>query len=175
MLLPGMEACPRQEWRGTVTEIHPEQIAPCGLYCGVCRIRHATQENDLAYLKRLARIYARRFPEIAGARPEDLLCDGCLSARRFPFCQECAIRDCTQQKGYQGCHQCSEFPCALIQGFPMPAGQKVMLRSIPYWRTHGTAAWIATEEARYRCPACGHRLFRGARQCEQCRAPASVD
>jgi hypothetical protein len=158
-----------------MTETYPERIAPCGLYCGVCRIHHATQENDLAYLKRLARIYARRFPEFAGMPPEDLLCDGCLSTRRFPFCRECAIRDCTQRKGYQGCHQCPDFPCALIDEFPMPAGKKVMLRSIPYWRTHGTELWIAAEKERYHCPACGHRLFRGARQCEQCRSPVSVD
>ena len=158
-----------------MTKIHPEQIAPCGLYCGVCRIHHATQENNLAYLKRLARIYARRFPEFAGAPAEELLCDGCLSTRRSVFCQECAIRDCTQQKGFEGCHQCPDFPCALIDQFPVPAGKKVMLRAIPYWRTHGTEAWIAAEEARYHCPACGHRLFRGARQCEQCRTSVSID
>jgi hypothetical protein len=158
-----------------LTKINSEHVAPCGLYCGVCRIRYATQENDLAYLERLGRIYARRFPEIAGALPEELQCDGCLSARRFPFCQECAIRDCTQRKGFQGCHQCSEFPCALIEQFPMPAGKEVMLRSIPYWRAHGTEQWIVAEEERYHCPVCGHKVFRGARQCEQCKSPVDVD
>jgi hypothetical protein len=156
-------------------DVQPETLAPCGLYCGVCKIRLATKENDLAYLKRLARIYARRFPEIASASPEELLCDGCLSTRRFPFCQECAIRDCTQEKGIEGCHECLEFPCILVHEFPMPAGHKVMLRSIPYRRAHGTEQWVAAEEARYRCPDCGHRLFRGVRRCEQCGSPVDVD
>jgi len=83
-------------------EINPKLLAPCGLYCGVCRIRYATEKNDLEYLRRLARIYARRFPEIASSNPDELLCDGCLSTRRFVFCRKCTIRDCTQQKGYQG-------------------------------------------------------------------------
>jgi hypothetical protein len=158
-----------------VTEINPEHVAPCGLYCGVCRIHHATQENDLAYLKRLVRVYGRRFPEMASLPPEELLCDGCLSARRFPFCQECAIRDCTQQKGFEGCYACDEFPCALIDEFPMPAGKRVILRAVPYWRTHGMEEWAAVEEKRYRCPECGHRLFRGSRQCEGCRAEVDAD
>ena len=158
-----------------MTEIRPEENAPCGLYCGVCRIRYASQDHDLVLLARLARVYARRFPELAGARPEELLCEGCLSDRRFPFCRDCAIRDCTQQKGYQACTQCPDFPCALIDQFPIPVGKKVILRSIPYWRTHGTEQWIAAEKERYRCPDCGHRLFRGARQCAHCYSPVDVD
>jgi hypothetical protein len=141
----------------------------------VCRIGQATQENDLKYLKRLVKVYARRFPGIASDSPDELLCDGCLSARRFVFCQECAIRDCTRQKGYQGCHECVDFPCRLVDEFPMPVGKKVMLRSIPYWREHGTERWIDAERERYRCPECGHGLFRGARQCERCNAAVDVD
>jgi hypothetical protein len=60
-------------------ETHPEHIAPCGLYCGVCRIYHATQEDDRTFLQRLVNIYKRRFPEIAAATADELLCDGCLS------------------------------------------------------------------------------------------------
>jgi hypothetical protein len=158
-----------------MTEIHAEYVAPCGLYCGVCRIRRATEDNDLGYLRRLARIYARRFPEIASASPDELLCDGCLSTRRFVFCRECQIRDCTQQKGYQGCHKCLDFPCDLIDKFPMPVGKKVILRSIPYWRTYGTEQWVHSEERRYQCPECGTRLFRGARHCECCKSAVDVD
>jgi hypothetical protein len=156
-------------------ETHAAYAAPCGLYCGVCRIRYATEENDLEYLRRLARIYARRVPELASASPDALLCDGCLSERRSLFCRECMIRDCTQQKGYQGCHECPDFPCSFIDGFPVPVGKRVILRSVPYWRAHGTEQWIRSEEARYRCPECGHRLFRGAGQCEHCRSAVDVD
>jgi hypothetical protein len=156
-------------------EIHPEHIAPCGLYCGVCRIHHATQENDRTLLERLARIYTRRLSEMAPLTPDDLLCDGCLSTRRSVFCRECSIRECTQQKGFQGCHKCPDFPCPLIDEFPVPVGKKVILRAIPYWRAHGTEQWTLAEEQRYRCPGCGHRLFRGAKWCDHCKSPVDVD
>ena len=158
-----------------MTNINPNYLAPCGLYCGVCRIQHATREGDLAYLKRLKKIYSRRFPECVSLPVEDMLCDGCLSTKRFLFCQTCVIRECAQAKGFQGCHQCADFPCALTDAFPMPAGQKVMLRAIPYWRTHGTEAWVLAEEKRYHCPECGDRLFRGAKSCGGCRASVDVD
>jgi hypothetical protein len=117
-------------------DIHPEHLAPCGLYCGVCRIQHATQENDRTILQRLARVYGRRVPEIAAATADELLCDGCPATRRSVFCRECAIRECVQRKSLEGCHECSEFPCALIDEFPLPVGRKVILRAVPYRRTH---------------------------------------
>lgn len=156
-------------------KVRSEYVAPCGLYCGVCRIRYATEEKDLEYLKRLTKIYKRRFPEIASVSPDELWCDGCLSTRKFVFCKECSIRDCTQRKGYQGCHECNDFPCDLVDEFPMPVGKKVILRTIPYWREHGTEAWIQGEDERYRCTKCGSRLFRGARQCEYCQLSVDVD
>jgi hypothetical protein len=158
-----------------MTDIVPEFLAPCGLYCGVCQFHYATQANDLAFLERFSRLLARQLPALAGLPPEELLCDGCLSARRFPYCRECAIRDCAQRKGLPGCHQCGDFPCALTDAFPIAVGRKVMLRAVPYWRAHGTEAWIRAEEARYRCPECGHRLARGARQCRHCQSPVDVD
>lgn len=156
-------------------DIRPEHLAPCGLYCGACRVEHATQENDRTFLQRLARIYGRRVPEIAVAAVDGVLCDGCLATRRAVFCRECAIRECTQRKGLEGCHECSEFPCALIDEFALPAGRKVILRAVPYRRAHGTEQWVLAEEQRYRCPECGQRLFRGAKQCDQCRTPVDLD
>jgi hypothetical protein len=156
-------------------ETHPEHVAPCGLYCGVCRIYQATQENDRALLERLAKVFARRLPEMACMPADELLCDGCLSPRKSVFCRECSIRECTQRKGFQGCHECADFPCSFVDEFPIPVGKKVILRAIPYWRTHGTEQWISAEEKRYRCPECEQRLFRGAKQCRHCKSPVDVD
>ncbi len=158
-----------------MTDIVPELLAPCGLYCGVCLWRYATQDNDLAFLERFGKLAARQLPALAGLPPEELLCDGCLSDRRFPYCRECSIRDCAQRKGLAGCHECGDFPCALTEAFPIAAGKKVMLRAVPYRREHGTDEWVRAEVERYRCPACGHRLARGARQCERCHTPVEVD
>ena len=161
--------------RRVTTKIHPEYTAPCGLYCGVCRILHATQEDDHTLLERLVRVFARRLPEMASVSADDLLCDGCLSARRSVFCRECSIRECVREKGFQGCHECTDFPCQFVEEFSIPVGKKVIVRTIPYWRTHGTEQWVAAEEKRYRCPECGERLFRGAQQCGRCKSPVDVD
>ena len=50
-----------------------EAAAPCGLYCGVCRLYTATQEGDLGLLGRLARIYARRLEDVNSLTADDLL------------------------------------------------------------------------------------------------------
>ena len=153
----------------------PETVAPCGLYCGVCRMYTATQEGDLELLARLARIYARRLEGVNSLTADDLLCDGCLSERRSFLCRSCSIRNCIQEKGYQGCHQCRDFPCDLIDAFPIAVGKRVILRAIPYWRVHGTEMWVKAEEERYRCPDCGGKTFRGADWCPHCRTRVSLD
>jgi hypothetical protein len=80
-----------------------------------------------------------------------------------------------QQKELEGCHQCPDFSCSLIDQFPLPVGKSVILRAIPYRRAHGTEQWVLAEEQRYHCPECGQKLFRGARQCRHCHAPVDVD
>jgi predicted RNA-binding Zn-ribbon protein involved in translation (DUF1610 family) len=57
----------------------------------------------------------------------------------------------------------------------MPVGKKVILRAVPYWREHGTQKWIEDEEARYLCPGCGHKLFRGAKRCNKCGISVDPD
>ncbi len=156
-------------------EMNPELIAPCGLYCGVCKLHDATQKNDLALLKRLARVFTRYLPEMASVSADELLCDGCLSERRSIFCRECSIRDCTQTRGLQGCHECLDFPCSFVDEIPLPVGKKVILRAIPYRREHGTEQWIAAEEQRYRCPTCGQKTFRGDKSCSHCKSPVDLD
>ena len=153
----------------------PEIVPPCGLYCGVCRLYTATQEGDHDLLARLARIYARRLEGAGSMTADDLLCDGCLSERRSSLCRACSIRDCTQENGIQGCHRCDDFPCERIDAFPVPVGRRVILRSVPYRRTHGTEIWVRAEEARYRCPECGGSAYRGAQRCPRCQIPVSLD
>jgi predicted RNA-binding Zn-ribbon protein involved in translation (DUF1610 family) len=57
----------------------------------------------------------------------------------------------------------------------MPVGKKVIMRTIPYWRKWGTEKWIQDEEARYICPGCGHKLFRGVKSCNKCKVEVDVD
>ena len=162
-------------------EINPDLAAPCGLYCGVCAIRMAHLDNNLKFKERLVKLYQGKM-EGKGALPdsenlsvEDIRCGGCLSDDRFLYCQRCAIRDCVEEKGFTGCHECGDFPCRHIEEFPMTVGKKVISRVIPYWREFGMERWIEDEEARYHCPVCGHKVFRGAQKCNLCKASLDLD
>lgn len=164
-----------------MTRINPDFIAPCGLYCGVCAIYIAHRDNNLKFKERLLNLYKGGIPG-KGTLPDsenltidDIQCEGCLSDNPFVFCRQCAIRDCTKEKSYSGCHQCEDFPCDHISHFPMAVGKKVILRTIPYWREVGTEKWIQDEEARYVCPECGNTLFRGVVRCNRCKATLDLD
>jgi hypothetical protein len=156
-------------------EMNPGLLAPCGLYCGVCGVYYATRDENEKFLQKLLKVYQGGIPQLAQLTTEDLRCDGCLSDRVSYFCRVCAIKSCTREKGYAGCHECADFPCPHVEGFPMPVGKKVILRAIPYWREHGTEKWVRDEESRYACPGCGHRLFRGAKRCNRCGISVDVD
>jgi len=148
-------------------EVNKELLAPCGLYCGVCGVIIATRNDDHKFRQRLSTVY--------GVRPDQVRCRGCMSDDLFVYCQVCPIRDCVNEKGYQGCHQCDDFPCGHIEKFPLPVGKKVQLRAIPQWRKMGTEKWVEAEEKRYVCPNCGYKLFRGAKRCRSCREPVDLD
>ena len=154
--------------------MNPDFVSPCGLYCGVCAIYIAHRDNKHKFKERLVNLYKGEVPGI-GKLPnsenlsiEDIHCRGCLSDELFMHCRQCEIRDCTREKGYTGCHQCDEFPCQYIENFPMT-------RAIPYWREVGTEKWIQDEEARYICPECGNKVFRGAVKCNQCKVKLNLD
>lgn len=161
--------------------VNPNFIAPCGLYCGVCAIYIAHRDQNQKFKERLLSVYKGEvsgkgtLPNSEHLCIEDIKCQGCLSNDLFMHCQQCAIRDCTIEKGYIGCHQCQKFPCQHIDNFPMTIGKKVILRAIPYWRKVGTAKWIQDEEARYICPECGNKVFRGVVKCNQCHVNLDLD
>ncbi|MBI5250138.1 MAG: DUF3795 domain-containing protein [Desulfomonile tiedjei] len=144
-----------------------ELLAPCGLYCGVCGVFIAHRDHNEKFKERLSTVY--------GCSPEDIVCEGCLSENTFKYCRVCPIKTCTGQKNYQGCHQCGDFPCTIIENFPLPVGKKVILRAIPTWRELGTEIWVEQEELRYHCPHCGFELFRGAKRCRECKDPVDLD
>lgn len=156
-------------------EVVLETAAPCGLYCGVCRLYTATQANDLKLLGRMARVYSRVLENVDDLQAEDLLCDGCFSDRLSFFCRECRIRDCVSERNLDGCHRCDEFACDLIDQFSIPVSRQVIMRTVPFRREHGTEAWMRVEEARYRCPECKGLTFRGAEWCPHCRTRVSLD
>ena len=156
-------------------DVNPDFLAPCGLYCGVCGVHYATRDNNEKFIQKLIGVYEGKVPGVASISSQDIQCQGCMSDDVSLFCQVCSIKDCNREKGYTGCHECDDFPCQFIDGFPMPVGKKVILRAIPHWRECGTEKYVRDEEARYVCSECGHKLFRGAKRCNQCKTPVDVD
>ena len=154
-----------------MVEVKEELLSPCGLWCGVCSIYIAHKSNNLKFKEKLLPIY-RAFAKTL----DDIACTGCLSEGTvFPVCKVCSIKKCCKDRKIKGCYQCEEFPCKYIDNFPIPVGKKVILRSVPFWRQHGTEKYVEAEMERYHCPECGNQLFRGAKRCNKCKVPVSVD
>lgn len=161
--------------------VNADFVAPCGLYCGVCAIYVASRDHNLKFKERLVSLYKGEIsgkgvlPGSENLTVEDIRCRGCLSDERFFHCTNCDIRKCAKSRGYADCHECDEFPCRYIENFPMTIGKEVILRAIPRWREVGTEKWVEEEEARYTCPQCGNKLFRGAARCNRCKAELDLD
>ena len=160
---------------------NPDFNSPCGLYCGVCAIYIAARDNNNRLKEGLVNLYKGgtpgkgTLPNCENLSTADIHCGGCLSDDLFMHCRQCEIRDCNKEKGYTGCHECDDFPCQHIDNFPMAVGKKVILRSVPYRREFGTEKWVRDEEARYICPECGNKVFRGVIKCNQCKGKLDLD
>ncbi|MFW9951439.1 MAG: DUF3795 domain-containing protein [Candidatus Thorarchaeota archaeon] len=86
-----------------------EFIAYCGINCSECPAYIATQKGDTMELEKVAKEWSS---EIMPFKPEDLYCDGCnKDGRIFSWCEECPIRICCQQKGFENCAYCEEYFC----------------------------------------------------------------
>jgi hypothetical protein len=96
-------------------EVSPDLHAPCGVYCGACRIYHATRDNDETFINELIGNYEGTMPGLEKISEQDAQCQGCRSDEVSVFCRTCSIKDCTREKGYAGCHECDEFPCQFIE------------------------------------------------------------
>ncbi len=165
-----------QGW--TEEEIRNKDLmAPCGAYCGTCGVYIATRGGNEKFRAIMGDFY--------GTKPEDTECLGCMqsdpSKKLYGLCNACRVRDCVKSKGYYSCHQCKEWPCSLIENFPLATGLKVMKRTIPLWQEKvvehgdekGSVEWARAECERYHCSSCGNPLFRGAQVCRACKKPVA--
>jgi len=154
-------------------------MAPCGLLCATCGVYIAHRDGNLKFRDKLAALY--------GSEPGDTICKGCMQDDPpeclYSFCQSCPLRDCVRSKEYYSCHQCSDWPCELVESFPLPVGRRVMKKTIPLWRElvaehgaeQGSVAWVRSECERYHCPGCGEPLFRGAIRCRACKREVAAE
>lgn len=92
--------------------------AYCGLDCGECEARIASELNDLAELEEVAKKWGQQF----GAKnitAEMCICDGCSSGKRISTAHAatCTIRLCASARRVETCAHCPDYGCATLQGF----------------------------------------------------------
>jgi len=99
-----------------------EAVAYCGLICQTCPIYTATREESKAEQRRMRTEIARLCREQYGMEyePEDITdCDGCRTegGRLFSACNNCHIRSCAGQRGFENCAYCREYICESLEEF----------------------------------------------------------
>jgi hypothetical protein len=127
--------------------------AYCGLYCGAC-------------------------PALLGTRAgtEKQPCHGCKSVQHPErYCATCGIKACARSRGLPFCSECAQlFTCKQMQSFiadeqwPYHRGVLKNLESI---HACGPEAWLAAQETRWQCAACGAACSWWDEICPRCGQP----
>ena len=121
--------------------------AVCGLYCKACTLFIATQEGP----ERLTQLAAQ-----FGVTEDDIICKGCRSDLRTPYCQRCKMFACAKEKGIDFCSECDEFPCAELKTFQSEMPHRADLwEELEKIKEKGYNYWLKSIEQKYTCPDCG--------------------
>lgn len=94
-------------------------IAYCGLNCENCDIFKAANDKKLA-IKFADELKAAGHED---ANPDWFVCQGCKGVDELCFTENCHMRKCCKEKGYENCSFCSEFPCESIKKFAKEGDQ----------------------------------------------------
>ena len=92
-------------------------IACCGIDCEYCDARIATVANDDKLREETAKKWSAMYnsPSIV---TESINCTGCrFDGPKFSHCDDCEIRKCVHEKGFNTCGDCKELNSCQIVGF----------------------------------------------------------
>ena len=120
----------------------------CGLYCGAC-------PNLIA----------------AKANPETAACLGCKSGHNTGWCAICNLKACAQEKGFDFCYQCEQYPCADLEAFKSDPNYPYHQEVYGYMAViaqEGKAAWLEQVKTRWSCPECGWEAAWWDLACNNC-------
>lgn len=132
-----------------------ELLGYCGLYCGGCGIFQNTAKGIATKLD----------------DGQDYNCKGCNSDTLTPWCGDCAIKNCSREKGLEYCLKCGEFPCDKMTGFmddPKYPYHKEVPEAMKRLDEIGLEAWSKEREARYTCGSCGEKFNWFEKKCAHC-------
>ncbi|MDY7079577.1 MAG: DUF3795 domain-containing protein [Chloroflexota bacterium] len=132
----------------------------CGLYCGACPIYCMYKDRNTERLEQAAR-------EVFHCQPDDIRCEGCRGPLDHHWSPECRFLACTRECGITFCHECADFPCDDLSAFnadhrDIPLSDSRRLAEV------GVEAWLAEQEARYRCSASGKPVDIYSEACRAC-------
>ncbi|MDI7277408.1 MAG: DUF3795 domain-containing protein [Anaerolineae bacterium] len=132
-----------------------EEVAYCGLYCGLCASRRRIPAQARMLRETLRREgYDRGYFDVPGLEElfatfwqglnllADTPCPGCRSGAGDPGCE---VRFCARARNVEVCPQCSDFPCdrlAKLRNYPLWSADAQRLRQV------GLTRWIAEQEGR---------------------------
>ena len=93
-----------------------KMIASCGITCTNCEGFIATQEDDDAKRREVAKAWSKAYG--AEIKPEEINCDGCLTedGRHINHWSVCEIRKCGIEKGVKNCAYCNDYKCEKLTG-----------------------------------------------------------
>jgi hypothetical protein len=90
-------------------------ISCCGLNCETCDARIATINNDDAMRAATAEKWMKQY-NVPHIDPASVNCTGCrIEGTKIGHWNECKIRLCASDKGYQTCGECGQMSsCELV-------------------------------------------------------------
>ncbi|UCE26797.1 MAG: DUF3795 domain-containing protein [Candidatus Coatesbacteria bacterium] len=106
------------------------------------------------------------------ADPADFVCAGCKSDTLAAFCADCDFIPCARGKGVEFCVDCGDYPCERLTDFRDDewAHHSVVTNNLERLREVGVEAWLAEQDERWTCPACGARFSWYDEKCPDCGA-----
>lgn len=135
--------------------------AYCGLYCGACPIRAATERGEVE----------EKAAEW-GLPAEDIVCHGCKSKVKAKLSADCVMRLCAQDHGLESCAECDEYPCNTLQTFERDGypHHSVIAANLEAIYSRGVDTWLAEQKERWSCKACGAPFTWYEDKCSGCGA-----
>jgi hypothetical protein len=88
-----------------------KMIAFCGISCTECKAFLATQQNDDAEKKKIAKEW--------NMMPEEVNCEGCRNpmGKKNTYWNTCEIRKCGEEKKVENCAYCIDYSCEKLGEF----------------------------------------------------------
>jgi len=138
-----------------------QEVAYCGLYCGLCASRRRIPQQATTLRETLRREgYDQGYFDIPGLGDAfasfwhglnilaDSPCAGCRAGAGYPGCP---IRLCARERGATVCVECRDYPCErldMLKHYHTLRADNERLRAV------GLERWVAEQEERARCGFC---------------------